>query len=302
MPNPTVAIIGVGEMGSAVGERLAANGVRVVTCLKGRGADSARRAAAAGFEVLPDDAALVRAADIVLSILPPDRAIELARRLAKAIRAQKRYPIYVDCNAVAPATAAKIGGIVTRAGARFVDGGIIGPPPRPDSARTRIFVSGDDAPQVQALSRFGVDFRVVAGGAVAASALKMCYASMTKGGTALALQAFTAAQALGVADALDAELALSHPDMLTQANRHAKSVGGKAYRWIGEMEEIAATFGAVGLWPRLFGEIADIYRRVEASAVGRGAPAQDMTAVATALLQVKRPRKRRATPNKRRRT
>ena len=125
------------------------------------------------------------------------------------------------------------------------------------------------------------------GGPGAASALKMCYASLTKGAAALAFQAFAAAQAHDVVAPLHAELALSQPAVASAAAYQARGVGRKAYRWVGEMEEIAATFKAAGLWPRLFLEVADIYRRIDATA----GSAQDLDTIARGLLRAPKRRK-----------
>src|SRR5260221_12301625 len=127
----TVAIIAQGTMGSGVGKRLHESGAEVRTLLSGRSAASAERARAAGMKPAADEKALLDGADFFLSILPPDEAENLARRLAPALSALPKQPIYVDCNAISPQTATRVAAIVEPTGARFVDGGIIGGPPRP---------------------------------------------------------------------------------------------------------------------------------------------------------------------------
>src|SRR5690242_13363812 len=118
-------------MGSALARALVEAGQRVVTSLEGRGARTAERAATAGAEDAGSIAAAVSAADAFLSVLPPDRALDLAEEVARALRAAGRPLLYADCNAVSPATSARVGQAVAAAGARFVDVGIIGVPPRP---------------------------------------------------------------------------------------------------------------------------------------------------------------------------
>jgi 3-hydroxyisobutyrate dehydrogenase-like beta-hydroxyacid dehydrogenase len=272
MTPPTVAILAPGDMGHAVGRVLVEHGARVVTALAGRSARTAGRAAGAGIAALVDDRALVEAADIVLSILPPDRAVALAERVAAAIAAAAKPLPFVDCNAVAPATARRIAGIVAAAGAPFVDAGIIGPPPKTGASATRFYASGADAARFAALGAYGLDIRVIGAEPGQASALKMCYAAMTKGVTAIQTEAMVAGRALGVEAALFDELRLSQAAMLKRAETALPEMPPKAYRWVGEMQEIAATFGAVGLTPRLFEGVAELYRFVEETPLGQETP------------------------------
>lgn len=266
MAVPTVAILAPGDMGHATGAVLRRGGVRVITNLAGRSARTAELAKTAGIEPVADDQTLVRDADILLSIAPPGEAVGIARRIATALATTKATLLYVDCNAVSPDTSREIGEIVTAARARYVDGGIIGPPPKPGENRTRFYVSGPDASVAAALGAYGLDIRVVDGGIGAASAVKMCYAATTKGMQALATQALVAAKTLGVKDVLRAELAISRPNFLAEIEGGLPKVPAKAYRWVAEMEEIAATFAGVGLPPQVFEGIAEVYRLVADSA------------------------------------
>ncbi len=245
----------MGEMGACLAARLTESGHRVLTSLEGRSDSSRRRAAEAGAEDLPLSA-LVAGADLFLSVLPPARAVELAQRVAAL--PPRRNLLYADCNAVAPHTAHRVGGIVRAAGARFVDVGIIGVPPRPV-----LYSSGPDAPDLTGLVGEALDVRDIGGPEGRASALKMCYASFTKGTTALATELLVAAERLGVSAELRAELAESAPLLYEYAERSLRNVPPKAGRWIGEMEEIAATFDSVGLTPRILEGAADVYRMVE---------------------------------------
>ena len=149
----------------------------------------------------------MREAEIVLSILVPAQAIALAERIAAALAASGARPLYVDCNAIAPQTTRRIAEIIEGAGARFVDAGIIGPPPKPGTSTTRFYASGEDAGAFARLGDFGLDVRVVGDQPGQASALKMCYAALTKGTTALMTQLSVAAARLGVSEALRAEFA-----------------------------------------------------------------------------------------------
>ena len=178
---PTVAILSTGEMGQAIGALLARHGARVVTTLDGRSARTKALAKDAGIEDLGSVLAVVDAADLLLSVVVPDAATALAERLASALRATSRPPVYVECNAIAPATAAIIGRRIEATGATFVDGGIIGPPPVPDTANTRLYISGKATEAAGVLNQYGLDVRAIGAGLGEASALKMCYAALNKG-------------------------------------------------------------------------------------------------------------------------
>jgi 3-hydroxyisobutyrate dehydrogenase-like beta-hydroxyacid dehydrogenase len=268
----TVAILSTGDMGHAVGNVLRNGGLRVITSLSGRGARTAALAARAGIEDVGSDETLVRDADVVLSILPPAHARDLALRVAKATRTTDAHVLFVDCNAVAPATACEIGTIVAAAGGRFVDAGIIGGPPRPGELTTRFYASGNHAEEFAALRRFGLDVRVLSDEVGHASGLKMCYAALTKGFTALATELLVAANALGLTEPLMAEFRQSQATLLGVIERQMPGMPPKAYRWVGEMEEIAATFGSLGLTPKILEGAAELYRFVEHTPLGADVP------------------------------
>jgi len=271
----TVAILAPGEMGHAVGGFLHAQGVRVVTNLEGRSDRSRARAEKAGMENVGDDAELIARADLFLSILPPDKAMELARRLAPAIANKAGEFHFVDCNAVSPDTVSRIGKVIEDAGARFTDMGIIGAPPKLDAPRTRFYTSGPHAAELDALGALGLDVRHVGPDLGRASALKMCYASVTKGMAALAAESYVAGQALGVTDLLMDELSTSQTKVFEWIIGRIQGMPPKAYRWIGEMEEIAATFESVGLTPRIFLGAADMFTFIRDTPAGADDPASD---------------------------
>jgi 3-hydroxyisobutyrate dehydrogenase-like beta-hydroxyacid dehydrogenase len=257
-----IAILSPGEMGSGVGTVLHQRGARVLTCLAGRGAGSRERAAAAGFEDVSDLEVLVTQADVVLSIVPPSVAGAVADQVAAAVRATSADILYADCNAVAPGTARSIARTLLGAGARFADAGIIGPPPtRPGN---RIFTSGPGARDLEALREFGLDVRVLDGDVGQASGLKMCYAAMTKGLQALGAELLVAARLLGVEDTLRDEQNEGQALAAVRAfvERSLPSMPPKAYRWIGEMEEIAQCFEDLGLPGRMLMGAADVYTNV----------------------------------------
>ena len=255
----TVGILSPGEMGSGVGDVLHQHGLRVLTCLAGRGGDSRARAEQAGIEDVPDLEALVRECDIVLSIVPPSVAGAVADQVAAAVRATRADVLFADCNAIAPGTVRAISQTLLDAGARFADAGIIGGPPNRTSNRT--YASGPGARELEQLREYGLDIRVVEGGVGKASGLKMCYAAMTKGLQALGAELLTAARVMGLEDELRAEQ--TRGGDLAAVRRFVEhalpNMPPKAYRWIGEMEEIARCFEELELPGRLMLGAADVY-------------------------------------------
>jgi 3-hydroxyisobutyrate dehydrogenase-like beta-hydroxyacid dehydrogenase len=247
----------------------------VVTSLAGRSEDSARRAKAAGM-VAVSDQELARA-DYFLSILPPSDALALAEKMAELIGPSNHKPIYVDCNAVSPPTKVKIGNVVTGAGAPFVDVGIIGLPPRPNSNGPVMIVSGPDSAKFVPLGDFGLNLKVVEGPVGAASAVKMSYAGITKGITALGSMMMLASTRGGVADELRAQLERSHPYFMQNFTRAVPEMFDKAYRFIGEMEEIADFVGEDPQARQMYLAIAEFYRRMAADVEGKRVEADALT-------------------------
>jgi putative dehydrogenase len=279
--NPTVAVVAQGAMGAGVGGRLAERGLRVITSLAGRSEASAKRAKAAGM-VAVSDQELARA-DVFLSILPPSEALALAEKMAALIGPSNHKPVYVDCNAVSPPTKVQIGNVIAKAGAPFVDGSIIGAPPRAGYDGPAIYASGADAGKFVPLGDFGLVIRVMDGPIGAASAMKMSYAGITKGLTALGAMMMLAASRGGVAEGLRAELERSQPALLPWLQRSVPAMYSKAYRYVGEMEEIADYVGEDPSARQMFDAFADFYTRLAADFEGK----QDETNALTAFLKPK---------------
>ena len=266
---PIVAVIAPGMMGSGVGGRLAQNGIEVRTALAGRTEASVKRAQAAGMVGASD--AQIAACDFILSIVPPGEALGLAERLAPALRAAAKKPIYVDCNAVNPATVLRIARAVEETGTTFVDGGIIGGPPAPGSKGTKLYLSGPAAARVVELEKYGLEPRVQAGPIGAASAMKMSYAGITKGFTALGAAMMLAATRAGTADALRAEISASQPALHGWLTRAMPRMYSKAYRWVAEMEEISGFVGEDPAAAQFFQAAARLYERIAADFDGERA-------------------------------
>lgn len=267
---PNVAIVAPGEMGSAMARELRQHGVRVLTSLSGRSEKSAARAQAAGFEVMPDDAALAREADFVLSVVPPSAAIALAERLARAIARARRKPVYVDCNAVAPKTVLRVAEILAPAGCPVVDAAIFGGPTS-GKPGTVLYVSGPDAARVAPLGELGLKVRVLDGPVGAASALKLSFAGINKGFTALGAAMVLTAVRTGSAKGLLEQLADTQPAILTYLARFVPAMLPKAYRWEPEMREIADFLEDDAPLRDIFNAMAQIYHGVAADLASGGA-------------------------------
>jgi 3-hydroxyisobutyrate dehydrogenase-like beta-hydroxyacid dehydrogenase len=265
MPHPTVAIIAAGNMGAAVGARLVRHGAHVATSLDERSAASARRAAEAGMTAASDGD--IARAEFVLSIVPPGEAVALAERLAPALRATDHKPLYIDCNAVSPETVGRVASALAETGCAFVDGGIIGAPPRGDNAGPRIYVSGSESARAAKLGEYGLVIRVMGGAVGDASALKMCYGGLTKGLTALGAALALAAHRANATEALHAELSASRPDLLRYLSGAVPAMFPKAYRFVDEMEEIADFIG-MPAERDIYHGLADFYRRLAADEAG----------------------------------
>jgi len=259
---PIVAVIAPGMMGSGVGQRLVENGIEVRTALDGRSEATIARAKAAGMVGASDEQ--IAASDIILSILPPGDALGLAERLAPALRAAAKKPIFVDCNALNPGTVLRIARVIEETGATFVDGGIIGGPPKPGSKGTKIYLSGAAAQRVAELTKYGLEMPIQPGPIGAASAMKMSYAGITKGFTALGAAMMLAATRAGTADDLRAELSASQPALFGWLTRQVPNMYSKAYRWVAEMEEIAQFVGEDPAARQFYEGAARLYERIAA--------------------------------------
>jgi len=257
---PVVTVIAPGMMGAGVGKRLADNGLKVLTSLKGRSQETLARANAAGIVDASD--AEIAASDFILSILPPGDALSLAQRFAPALKASNAKPVYVDCNAINPVTVDRVAAAIAPTGSPFVDAGIIGSPPKPGDAGPRLYASGPAAPRFATLRDYGLDVRVLDGALSAASALKMSYAGITKGTQAIGAAMMLAATRAGSADALFAELSSSQKEMFAWFKRGLTLMPPKAYRWIAEMHEIAGFVGEDPAASELYKGAAHFYERI----------------------------------------
>ena len=263
-----IVVIAAGEMGAAVGGRLRERGAEVRTSLAGRSTKTAERAGRHGLVAVEDEARLVQDAAFVLSIVPPAEAVPLAQRLAGALADSGAKPVYIDCNAVSPETATDVARAVERTGCSFVDAGIIGGPPRPQAPGPKFYACGPAAERFAALREYGLDVRVIEGKIGTASALKMSYGSITKGFTAIGAAAMLGATTAGVADLLKRELADSQPALKAWLDRQMPNAYAKAYRWVAEMEEVAAFVGRPSASSEMFAGVARLYEQLARAYAG----------------------------------
>ena len=254
----TVALLHPGHMGATIGAAVATSGARVVWASRERSKATLDRARQAGLDDAETLADAVRASDIVLAVCPPHAALELARNVA----ALNFKGVYVDANAVSRATAEKIGGLVAGGGASFVDGGIIGSPVK-RVGTTRLYLSGSRAAEIAELfSASMLNARVISDRPGSASALKMAFAAWTKCADALVLAIRALAETEGVDKDLLAEWAISQPGVERRSVQAAAVAAPKAWRFVGEMREIAATFEAAGLPTGFHDAAIEIYERL----------------------------------------
>jgi len=255
MKSPTIGVLHPGDMGATVAAAGRAGGSRVLWASEERSPQTRERAAAAGLEDAKTLASLVAASGVIFSVCPPHSALDLARVVA----AHGFSGIYVDANAVSPRTAGEIGRTIEHGGATFVDGGIIGPPARARGT-TRLYLSGAEALRIVRLFAQGpLEAIAMDGGPGAASTLKMAYAAYTKGTAALLVNVRALAIQAGVDQALLGEWARSQPELGARSERAAGETARKAWRFTGEMTEIAATFDDAGLPDGFFRAAGEIY-------------------------------------------
>jgi len=266
-----VGVMSPGDMGQAVAIQLKAKGLNVYTALEHRSERTRALSREAGLTDVTTVTRLVAECDAVLSIMDPGAAVDFARVAADALRDTGRHTLIVDCNAIAPDTVHEIAGFIEQVGGRFLDAGIIGPPPR-GKAKSNLYVSGPGAADLEQLAGPQLVVHVIGEGSADASALKMCYGALNKGTQALWLEVLIAAQCLGVAALLEQQLQQSQAERYRWALSQFPILPPKAYRWVPEMLEISKTLGAAGMTPKMFQGAADIYRFVAGTSLGKEAP------------------------------
>lgn len=258
MNNSTVGLLHPGAMGVTVGAAAAVGGRRVVWASHGRSEATRERAQQADLEDVRSLTNLVETSDVVVSVCPPHAALDIARMVGKC----GFDGVYLDGNAISPSTARQVADAVSVRGARYVDGAIIGPPSY-QKGTTRLYLSGLEAEQVaQLFSGSQLDARAIGIQAGQASALKAAYAGWTKGTSALILAIRALAVAEGVEEALLEEWSISQGGLAARSEGAARGSAPKAWRFVGEMNEIASAFEAAGLPSGFHLAAAEVFERL----------------------------------------
>lgn len=284
--NNSIGITSPGDMGQGVAMCLKALGFNVCMASDGRSARTRALGEKAGLNDCGSLEKMVQTCDMVMSILDPGAAVTNARAVAAACTATSRKIVFVECNAVAPQTMTEITGIMTAVGCTVIDAGIIGPPPR-GTAKQRFYVSGPDAALMNRINCAQINVRVAGEKIGDASAVKMCYAALTKGSIALGTELLIAARKLGVDKTLEAEFTGSQAQLHESVLSRSAGMAFKAYRWVPEMNEIAKTFEGVGMTPRILQGAADLFAQIATTPQGRESPeeARDKKRSGTQVIQ-----------------
>ena len=253
----TVGIISTGDMGHAVGKQLINNKVNVITALDDRSNRTKKLAKEANIKDVGSLSSLVEDSDLILSILVPSQAMSFAKKIASILQKSDKQIYFAECNAIAPQTTKDISVLFENTNATFIDSGIIGGPPS-ETYKPTFYTSGPDTTPLESLNGKGIKVSNIGSEIGQASAIKMCYAGMTKGTIALNISVLSTAKILGVYDSLIAEFSKSQSEMLKRMNGMSE-VHTKSNRWIGEMLEISSTFASANLSGMFHKAAADTY-------------------------------------------
>ena len=267
----TVAILSPGDMGHAVGQRLRENELDVITCLAGRSDRTRTLADKAGIRNVPTMEELVEQSDLIMSMTVSAAVPTLCRQVAGALSATGADTLFAECNAIAPQLVRELEPVITEAGGRFVDVSIIGGPPRPGYS-PHLYASGEHASLFEKLNDVGLTVLKLDGEVGQASGIKMCYAAMTKGTSALYSQLLMAAELMGLTEPLLAEFQSGQQAVLHRMESSIPTVPPRARRWVSEMEEIRDTFAHLGMTPHLFEGVAEMYRLIGSTPLGEEFP------------------------------
>ncbi|MDG2028309.1 MAG: DUF1932 domain-containing protein [Acidimicrobiales bacterium] len=253
----TIGMLHPGAMGASIGAVLRQKGVDTRWVDADRSPDSRRRAEDADLTAVESIDELAATCDVIISVCPPAAALAVAGAVAEC-----GYDgCFLDANAVAPATARQIGDVVAAGGASTVDGGIVGPPVA-HKGLTVLYLSGDPADTATIETLFAdtaLDSYIAGTEPGAASAVKMSFAAWSKGTSALLLAIRALAETEGVIDGLEHAWSVLTPDLIERAPATARATAPKAWRFVGEMGEIAASFEAAGLPGGFHRAAADVY-------------------------------------------
>ncbi len=258
-------------MGHVVGQVLIQNGMPVLTCLQGRSQRTRDLAKKVKIEEVSTYKDLISNTDMILSILVPAEAENAAKKVAETSKKMGESIVYADCNAISPSTSLAINEIMQNADCKYIDVSIIGPPPRIEG-KTRFYASGPNVDIFEELSNFGLDVRILGKKIGQGKGIKMTYAALTKGLTAISMQLLTAAYKMELFDDLIKEFQISQPQQYERMEKVLPNMGYRSTRFIGEMEEIAYTFRNLGMTESIYLGAAEIYRFIGKTIIGKETP------------------------------
>lgn len=274
-----IAIISPGDMGSDIGRYLIANGAEVYTCLAGRSDRTRDLSAKAGLIEVPSLEELIDTVHIVLSITISDTVGEVCEKVALAMRSTDSYPVFVDCNAISPEKCKQLEGIMKNVGSKFVDASILGGPPSRGGTMSgmagkspRVYYSGPSTDEFCSLAEFGLDLKYLGPHIGQASGIKMAYAAMNKGTTALYTELLLAASQMGIAEQLAEEFTTTQSDTYNRMNKMIPRMPAKARRWVSEMKEIESTFQELGMTGNIFKGVSEMYHMIGSTPIGNETP------------------------------
>ncbi len=267
MPIESVAILSPGDMGHAIGQLLREHELHVLTCLAGRSDRTRQLSEQAGITDVSSINELVAQSDILMSVTVSEAVPGLCQEISEAARVTGTDLLFAECNAISPELSRDMESVLKSGGARYVDASIIGGPPGNGSS-PRVYASGDNVAEFLQLRDFGLDVRDLGDQLGRASGIKMCYAAMTKGTTALHAELLIAAEKLGLMDEVMAEFLNTQPAVVERMEGWMPGMPAKSRRWVSEMEEIEKTFSDLGLTPNIFKGVADVYRMIGETALG----------------------------------
>lgn len=262
MPKPIIGVMSPGDMGHGIARIISDKGYQVNTVLAGRSDLSKERATRAHMEDVEDLAALVAISDIIFSIMPPEKALGFAGDIAGLVKSSGRRLAFVDCNAISPDTTLAIQDVIEATGATFINAGIIGPPPGGAMA-TNFYTSGEETDLIEFLDGDDIKFAPMGPEITKASAIKMCYAALTKGMMTLHTSTLVTGELLGISEELQAVIADSQQFHWQAMNKRVPFYAADAGRWAGEMDQISQTFGSAGMTPKLHAGAADVFRMLD---------------------------------------
>lgn len=266
----TVGILSPGEMGSAIGRDMVRNGIRVISSLDDRSDRTKLLSKNVNIEDVGSYYEVVNQSDIILSIVVPSEAKNVGNIISETLRNSTHKIIYVDCNAISPDSVKSISEMIVETGSIFVDAGIIGPPPNNNDI-PRLYVSGPDLDLIMDLDGNGIKVVPIGEMIGSASGMKMCYAGITKGTSALYLASLMVSNLFGISDELITELEYSQKSVFSRIQNMNK-IPTTAERFSGEMLEIAHTFSSIGMTSGFHFGAADVYRLIASTDLSSETP------------------------------